>query len=98
MCLKSFKRPGLGILPCSNHNFLESPPFQCLVVNPRISVFMLHLSSVLPMISAHMAAVVIDLPLIDPELSTKIETRVSLNSESFSILKLSGVRGSTIIL
>ena len=50
------------------------------------------------MISAHIAAVVIDLPLIDPELSTKIETRVSLNSESFSILKLNGVRGSTIIL
>ena len=48
--------------------------------------------------SADIAAVVMDLPLIDPELSTKIVTTVSLNLVSFSCLKLREVRGSVIIL
>ena len=36
--------------------------------------------------SAHIAATVIDLPRIEPELSTKIDTAVSLKSVSFSTL------------
>ena len=47
--------------------------------------------------SAEIAAVVMDRPLIEPELSTKIVTIVSLNLVSFSCLKLNGVRGSVII-
>ena len=45
-----------------------------------------------------MAAVVIDLPLIDPELSTNIVNTVSLKDVSFSVLKLRGVSGSVMIL
>ena len=37
--------------------------------------------------SAHIAAIVIGLPLIDPELSIKSVTTVSLNFKSFSFLK-----------
>ena len=85
-------------MPHSTHNLRLSPPFQCFVVKPKISVFILHLSNVAPMISAEIAAVVIDLPLIEPELSTRIVTTVSLNFVSFSCLKLKGVRGSVIIL
>ena len=53
-----------------------------------------HLSKVLARISVEIAAIVIGLPLIEPELSIKSETTVSLNSVSFSFLydkELSGV-------
>ena len=40
----------------------------------------------------------IGFPLIDPELSIKIVTNVSLNSMSFSFLKDSELKGSIIIL
>ena len=86
MCLISFNLPGFSGLPSSIHSFLLSPPFHCLVVKPSTSVLTLHLSKVVLMISAHIAATVIDLPLIDPELSTRIDTLVSLNSVSFSTL------------
>ena len=39
MCRKSFKRPGFKGLPWLTQAFLESPPFQCFVVNPSNSVF-----------------------------------------------------------
>ena len=68
------------------------------LVNPKISTLTEHLSSVLDKISAHIAATEIGLPLIDPELSIKIVTRVSLNSVSFSFLKDNEFKGSIIIL
>ena len=86
ICLMSFNLPGFSGLPSSIHIFLLSPPFHCLVVKPRTSVFTLQRSNVVLIMSAQIAATVIDLPLIDPELSTKIETLVSLNSISFSTL------------
>ena len=98
MCLRSLRRPGRGTLPWFIQSFLASPPFQCLVVKPNISVLMLHLSSVLPMMSAHIAASVIDLPLIEPELSINIETTVSLKFISDSCLKLSAEPGLVTIL
>ena len=98
ICLRSFNRPGLALLPWLIHNFLASPPFQCFVVNPRISVLILHLSRVLPMISPQIAARVIDLPRIEPELSIKSVTTVSLNSFSDSSLKLNGEPGFVITL
>ena len=48
--------------------------------------------------SAHIAAIVIGLPLIDPELSINKVTTVSLNSKSFSFLKDNEFCGSMIIL
>ena len=98
MCLISFNLPGLDRFPFIIHNFLESPPFQCLVVKPNISVFTWHLSRVLPMISAHIAAKLIDLPRIDPELSINKVTMVSLKSFSVSCLKLRGYPGLAITL
>ena len=86
MCLKSFNLPGLDGLPLFIHFSLDLPPFQAFVVNPRISVFIRHLSSVLARISEQSAATVIGLPLIDPELSINKETTVSLNSVLFSFL------------
>ena len=86
MCLISFNLPGFSGLPSSTQLFLLSPPFHCLVVKPKTSVFTLHLSKVVLIMSAHMAATVIDLPRIEPELSTKIDTAVSLKSVSFSTL------------
>ena len=86
ICLMSFSLPGLSGLPSSIHFFLLSPPFHCFVVKPKTSVFTLHLSKVVLIISAHIAATVMDLPLIEPELSTSIETEVSLKSVSFSTL------------
>jgi len=44
----------------------------------------MHLSRVLERISAHIAATEIGFPLIEPELSIKIVTNVSLISISFS--------------
>ena len=55
-----------------------------------------HLSKVLANISAHIAATEIGLPLIDPELSIKIVTKVSLKSVSFSFLKDNEFNGSII--
>ena len=98
ICLKSLSLPGELGFPHSTQSFLESPPFQCFVVKPSISVLILHLSKVDPIISADIAAVVIDLPLIDPELSTNIVNTVSLKDVSFSVLKLRGVSGSVMIL
>ena len=86
ICLKSFKRPGffglLLLFQCS----LLFPPFQFLVVKPKISTLTEHLSKVLERISAHKAAIVIGLPLIEPELSINNVTTVSLKSKSFSFL------------
>ena len=50
------------------------------------------------MMSAHIAASVIDLPLIEPELSINIETTVSLKFISDSCLKLSAEPGLVTIL
>ena len=86
MCLKSFSLPGLEGLPFFIQFSLDFPPFQALVVNPKISDFIRHLSKVLANISEHNAATVIGLPLIDPELSIKSDTMVSLNSISLSTL------------
>ena len=79
-------------------NSLLLPPFQFLVVNPRISTLTEHLSKVLDKISAQIAAIVIGLPLIDPELSIKRVTTVSLKSKSFSFLNENELYGSIIIL
>ena len=98
ICLRSFSLPGELGFPHSTQSFLLSPPFQCFVVKPKISVLILHLSKVDPIISADIAAVVIDLPRIDPELSTNIVKTVSLKEVSFSVLKLKGVKGSVMIL
>ena len=98
ICLKSFNLPGAGNLPSSSHFSLDLPPFHALVVKPSISVFTAHLSRVLARISPHIAAIVIGLPLIEPELSINKETIVSLNSISFSILKDNGDVGSIITL
>ena len=86
MCLKSFNLPGLEGFPFLIHFSLDLPPFQALVVKPNISDFIKHLSRVFANISEQRAATVIGLPLIDPELSIKRETIVSLNSISFSTL------------
>ena len=58
---------------------LDLPPFHALVVKPKISDLIKHLSNVFANISEHSAATVIGLPLIEPELSIKSETIVSLN-------------------
>ena len=98
MCLKSLSLPGkLGLL-FFIHFSLDDPPFQCFVVNPKISTLTKHLSNVLERISAQIAATEIGLPLIDPELSIKIVTKVSLNSISFSFLKDKELKGSIITL
>ena len=94
----SLSLPGETGLPLVNHNFFDSPPFQFLVVNPNTSVFIEHLSKVLPIISAQIAAKLIDLPRIDPELSIKRLTTVFLNSLSVSSLKLKGAPGSVTTL
>ena len=62
------------------------PPFQFFVVNPSISTLTEHLSNVLERISAHKAAIVMGLPLMEPELSINSVTTVSLKSKSFSFL------------
>ena len=67
-------------------------------MKPRISTLTEHLSNVLDNISAQRAAIVIGLPLIDPELSISKVTTVSLNSKSFSFLKERELYGSIIIL
>ena len=87
MCRKSFNLPGFFGFPFLFQFSLESPPFQFFVVKPSISTLTAHLSKVLERMSAHIAAIVIGLPLIDPELSIKRVTTVSLNSKSFSFLK-----------
>ena len=79
--------PGFFILPDLFHSSLLKPPFQFFVVKPKISTLTEHLSKVLDNISAHNAAIVIGLPLIEPELSIKRVTTVSLKSKSFSFLK-----------
>ena len=98
MCLKSFSLPGNTGLLFFIHFSLDEPPFQCLVVNPSISTLTIHLSKVLERISAQIAATDIGLPLIEPELSISIVTKVSLNSISFSFLNDSELKGSIIIL
>ena len=69
-----------------------------MVVNPNNSTLTEHRSSVLDNMSAHIAAMVIGRPLIEPELSINIVTMVSLNSKSFSFLKDKELNGSIIIL
>ena len=56
-------------------------------MKPNISTLTEHLSKVLDKISAQIAAIVIGRPHIDPELSIKRVTTVSLKSKSFSFLK-----------
>ena len=98
MWRKSFKRPGC----CGRSWFSQAsrdwPPFQARVVNPKISTFTLQRSNVRANTSAHIAAIEIGLPRIDPELSKSKVTTVSLNSVSFSILKLREVVGFVITL
>ena len=60
MCLKSFNLPGVLGLEFLFHNSLLWPPFQFLVVKPKISTLTEHLSSVLDNISAQIAAIVIN--------------------------------------
>ena len=67
------------------------------MVKPNISTLTEHLSKVLERMSAQIAATDIGLPLIEPELSIKIVTKVSLNSISFSFLKDKELKGSMII-
>ena len=80
------------------HFSLLEPPFQCFVVKPRTSTLTEHLSKVLAKISAQTAATEIGFPLIEPELSIRIVTKVSLNSVSFSFLKDKELSGSIINL
>ena len=89
--------PGVFNFPSLFHNSLLLPPFQFLVVKPNISTFTEHLSNVLDKISAQMAAIVIGLPLIEPELSINNVTTVSLKSKSFSFLNDKELYGSKII-
>ena len=98
MWRKSFSLPGFLGLLFLFHSSLLFPPFQFLVVKPSISTFTEHLSNVLDNISAHIAAIVIGLPLILPELSIRSVTTVSLKSKSFSFLKDKELNGSKIIL
>ena len=86
MCLKSFNLPGDGGLLFCIQLSLLFPPFQALVVKPSISTFTPHFSRVRARISALIAATVIGLPRIDPELSISNDTTVSLKSVSFSFL------------
>ena len=86
MCLKSFNLPGVFGLPSLFQNSLLFPPFQFFVVKPNISTLTEHLSKVHDKISAQIAAIVIGRPLMDPELSIKRVTTVSLKSKSFSFL------------
>ena len=67
------------------------------MVKPKISTLTAHLSKVLDNISAQIAAIVIGLPLIEPELSISKVTIVSLKSKSFSFLKERELYGSIII-
>ena len=98
MCLKSFNLPGvLGFEFLFQYSLL-CPPFQFFVVKPNISTFTEHLSRVLDNISAQIAAIVIGLPLIEPELSISKVTIVSLKSKSFSFLNERELYGSIIIL
>ena len=69
MCLKSFNLPGVLGFDSLFQSSLLCPPFQFFVVKPKISTLTEHLSSVLDNMSAQIAAIVIGLPLIDPELS-----------------------------
>ena len=67
-------------------------------MKPNISHFTWHLSNVDAIISAHIAAIEMGLPLMDPELSINKVTMVSLNSISLSCLYVNGVVGLVIIL
>ena len=67
-------------------------------MKPNISTLTIHLSKVLDKISAQIAATDIGLPRIDPELSIRIVTKVSLNSVSFSFLNERELKGSIITL
>ena len=97
MCRRSFSLPGFFNFPFLFQSSLLFPPFQFFVVNPNISALTEHLSKVLDKISAHIAAIVIGLPLIEPELSINKVTTVSLKSKSFSFLKDNELYGSIII-
>jgi len=86
MCRRSLSRPGDGGRPSDSHCSRLCPPFQARVVKPRISLATPQRSSVRARTSAHMAAMEIGRPRIEPELSIRSETIVSLNSVSRSIL------------
>ena len=62
------------------------PPFHELVVKPKTSTFTPHLSRVLVMISVEIAAIVIGIQRIDPEISISKVTTVSIKSISASFL------------
>ena len=80
------------------HFSLLCPPFQFFVVNPKISTLTAQRSNVLDNISAQIAAIVIGLPRIEPELSISKVTTVSLNSVFFSFLNESELNGSIMTL
>ena len=94
MWRRSFRRPGLAGLPAFIQLSRDCPPFHALVVKPKISVFTPQRSSVRAKISAQMAAIMIGLPRMEPELSNRSVTTVSRKLVSSSILKVSGAKGS----
>ena len=86
MWRRSFSRPAFGRLPSVSHRSRDCPPFQARVVNPRISTFTPHRSSVRARMSALIAATTMGRPRMEPELSMSRLTTVSRKPVSFSIL------------
>src|SRR6266404_2777617 len=64
---RSLSRPGLAGLPAASHDSRDWPPFQALVVKPRISTLTPQRSSVRARMSAQVAATVIGRPRIDDD-------------------------------
>ena len=87
MCRRSLRRPGLAGLPAASQASRAWPPFQALVVKPRISTFTPQRSSVRARMSAQQAATMIGRPRMLPELSSSSVTTVSRKSASRSCLK-----------
>ena len=79
MWRRSLSRPGVCGLPPASHFSRDWPPFQALVVKPRISTLTPQRSSVRARMSAQVAATVIGRPRIEPELSISSVTTVSRN-------------------
>ena len=66
MCFRSVSRPGFSGRLSAIHFCRDCPPRQLTVVNPRISDFTPQRSSTVPRISAHIAAIAIGQPRIEP--------------------------------
>ena len=94
MCLKSLSLPGFFFLPNLFHSWRLLPPFQFFVVKPRISTLTEHPSKVLDKISAHIAAIVIGLPLIDPYNSLSFKKEKDLDFEDTIVTLLIDNSGS----